>query len=61
MPLCAIARCRLQLVFTRSATGALHDIAEGFPWSRDSYHIYSRANHNSVLGKPPLHGNDLVL
>ncbi|KAF5842717.1 pyridoxal phosphate-dependent transferase [Dunaliella salina] len=39
-----------QLVFTRSATGALQLVGETFPWSASSMFRYLRTNHNSVLG-----------
>mmetsp|Transcript_19003 Transcript_19003/g.53201 ORF Transcript_19003/g.53201 Transcript_19003/m.53201 type:complete len:843 (+) Transcript_19003:23-2551(+) len=39
-----------QLVFTRSATGALQLVGETFPWSGSSMFRYLRTNHNSVLG-----------
>eukprot|EP00201_Polytomella_parva_P019889 CAMPEP_0175045484 /NCGR_PEP_ID=MMETSP0052_2-20121109/4452_1 /TAXON_ID=51329 ORGANISM="Polytomella parva, Strain SAG 63-3" /NCGR_SAMPLE_ID=MMETSP0052_2 /ASSEMBLY_ACC=CAM_ASM_000194 /LENGTH=457 /DNA_ID=CAMNT_0016309027 /DNA_START=682 /DNA_END=2052 /DNA_ORIENTATION=- len=39
-----------QLVFTRSATGALQLVGETFPWSAKSVYRYLRENHNSVLG-----------
>lgn len=39
-----------QVVFTRSATGALKLVGETFPWSRASTFAYLRENHNSVLG-----------
>ncbi len=41
----------LQLVFTRSATGALQLIGEMFPWSGGSQYAYLRSNHKSVLGE----------
>lgn len=39
-----------QLVWTRSGTGALHNLGETFPWERRSRFAYLSANHNSVLG-----------
>ncbi|KAJ9529686.1 hypothetical protein QJQ45_014473, partial [Haematococcus lacustris] len=39
-----------QLVFTRSATGALKLVGETFPWSPASQFRYLRENHVSVLG-----------
>lgn len=39
-----------QLVFTRSATGALQLIGEMFPWGPASQYAYLRSNHKSVLG-----------
>ena len=39
-----------QVVFTRSATGALQIVGETFPWSQGSIFAYLRENHNSVLG-----------
>ena len=40
----------LQVVFTKSATGALKLVGETFPWGKDSAFRYLRENHNSVLG-----------
>jgi molybdenum cofactor sulfurtransferase len=40
-----------ELVFVRSATGALQALGESFPWTRDSHFAYLVSNHNSVLGK----------
>ncbi|KAK3131055.1 hypothetical protein QOZ80_6BG0501430 [Eleusine coracana subsp. coracana] len=37
-------------VFTSGATAALKLVGECFPWSRDSYYMYTMENHNSVLG-----------
>jgi hypothetical protein len=39
-----------QVVFTRSATGALKLVGETFPWAPGSTFAYLRENHNSVLG-----------
>jgi molybdenum cofactor sulfurtransferase len=39
-----------QVVFTRSATGALKLVGETFPWGPGSEFVYLRENHNSVLG-----------
>ena len=39
-----------QVVFTKSATGALKLVGETFPWGKDSTFRYLRENHNSVLG-----------
>jgi molybdenum cofactor sulfurtransferase len=39
-----------QVVFTRSATGALKLVGETFPWAPGSEFVYLRENHNSVLG-----------
>eukprot|EP00798_Chlamydomonas_sp_ICE-L_P024132 gene24132-9714_t len=39
-----------QVVFTRSATGALKMVGETFPWDEGSKFRYLRENHNSVLG-----------
>ncbi|KAL4443065.1 hypothetical protein ABPG77_008556 [Micractinium sp. CCAP 211/92] len=39
-----------ELVFTRSATGALQLIGEMFPWGPASQFAYTRSNHKSVLG-----------
>eukprot|EP00892_Ulva_mutabilis_P009776 jgi/Ulvmu1/7170/UM034_0078.1 len=39
-----------QVVFTKSATGALQLTGEAFPWTDDSVFRYTRENHNSVLG-----------
>jgi molybdenum cofactor sulfurtransferase len=40
-----------EVVFTRSATGALHLLGEAFPFSsRGSNYAYLVSNHNSVLG-----------
>jgi molybdenum cofactor sulfurtransferase len=38
------------LIFTASATASLRLLAESFPWSKDSLYLYTRDNHNSVLG-----------
>jgi hypothetical protein len=40
-----------QLIWTRSATGALHLLGEAFPWTEDSVFAYLTSNHNSVLGE----------
>ncbi|XP_020269187.1 molybdenum cofactor sulfurase isoform X2 [Asparagus officinalis] len=37
-------------IFTSGATAALKLIGECFPWSRESYYVYTMENHNSVLG-----------
>lgn len=50
----------LQLVFTRSATGALQLIGEMFPWSSSSTYAYARSNHKSVLGEPAAHAPAVV-
>jgi molybdenum cofactor sulfurtransferase len=41
---------RYTLIFTASATASLRLLAESFPWSKDSLYLYTRDNHNSVLG-----------
>lgn len=38
------------VIFTASATASLRLLAESFPWSNDSLYMYTRDNHNSVLG-----------
>lgn len=38
------------VIFTASATASLRLLAESFPWSQDSLYLYTRDNHNSVLG-----------
>eukprot|EP00824_Muranothrix_gubernata_P016906 TRINITY_DN3473_c0_g2_i2.p1 TRINITY_DN3473_c0_g2~~TRINITY_DN3473_c0_g2_i2.p1 ORF type:complete len:441 (+),score=69.88 TRINITY_DN3473_c0_g2_i2:51-1325(+) len=38
------------VVFTSGATGALKLVGESFPWTHDSHFLYTRVNHNSVLG-----------
>ncbi|OHT11811.1 molybdenum cofactor sulfurase [Tritrichomonas foetus] len=38
------------VIFTASATASLRLLAESFPWSKDSLYLYTRDNHNSVLG-----------
>ena len=38
------------VIFTASATASLHLLAESFPWSANSLYLYTRDNHNSVLG-----------
>lgn len=38
------------VIFTASATASLRLLAESFPWSHDSLYLYTRDNHNSVLG-----------
>lgn len=38
------------LIFTSGTTGGLKIVGETFPWSKNSEYVYSRANHNSVLG-----------
>ncbi|XP_026666305.2 molybdenum cofactor sulfurase isoform X3 [Phoenix dactylifera] len=37
-------------IFTSGATAALKLVGEGFPWSRESWYMYTMENHNSVLG-----------
>jgi len=37
-------------IFTSGATAALKLVGECFPWSRESYYVYTMENHNSVLG-----------
>jgi molybdenum cofactor sulfurtransferase len=37
-------------IFTASATASLRLVAESFPWSANSLFLYTRDNHNSVLG-----------
>lgn len=39
-----------QLIFTRSATAGLHMVGELLPWGPGSAFLYTRSNHNSVLG-----------
>lgn len=38
------------VIFTASATASLRLLAESFPWSDESLYLYTRDNHNSVLG-----------
>lgn len=38
------------VIFTASATASLRLLAESFPWSSNSLYLYTRDNHNSVLG-----------
>lgn len=38
------------VIFVASATQALKLIGEIFPWSKDSLYLYTKYNHNSVLG-----------
>ena len=38
------------VIFTQSATAALHLIGDAFPWSNQSEYLYAKHNHNSVLG-----------
>jgi molybdenum cofactor sulfurtransferase len=38
------------VVFVASATQALKLVGESYPWTSDSKFIYTRVNHNSVLG-----------
>ena len=38
------------VIFTASATSSLKLLAESFPWSNESLYLYTRDNHNSVLG-----------
>lgn len=38
------------VIFTASATASLRLLAESFPWTEDSLYLYTRDNHNSVLG-----------
>lgn len=45
-----VPRGTYTVIFTSGATGALHLIGESFPWSEDSKYLYSKQNHNSVLG-----------
>ncbi|XP_042407238.1 molybdenum cofactor sulfurase-like isoform X2 [Zingiber officinale] len=37
-------------IFTSGATAALKLIGECFPWSSESFYMYTMENHNSVLG-----------
>jgi hypothetical protein len=37
-------------LFTSGATSALKLVGKFFPWSRGSYYMYTKENHNSVLG-----------
>lgn len=39
-----------EIIFTKSATGALALLAESFPWSRGGNFAHLVSNHNSVLG-----------
>ena len=38
------------VIFTASATSSLKLLGESFPWSDQSLYMYTRDNHNSVLG-----------
>ena len=38
------------VIFTASATASLRLLAESFPWTSNSLYLYTRENHNSVLG-----------
>ncbi|KAH0793456.1 molybdenum cofactor sulfurase [Histomonas meleagridis] len=38
------------VIFTASCTASLRLLAESFPWSSKSLYLYTRDNHNSVLG-----------
>lgn len=38
------------IIFTSGTTGSLKIVGESFPWTKDSEFIYTRSNHNSVLG-----------
>eukprot|EP00703_Trepomonas_sp_PC1_P004744 JAP91862.1 Molybdenum cofactor sulfurase [Trepomonas sp. PC1] len=38
------------VIFTQSATAALHLVGDTFPFSNQSKWLYSKINHNSVLG-----------
>lgn len=38
------------VIFTAGATGALKLVAESFPFEKDSLYLYTKENHNSVLG-----------
>lgn len=38
------------VIFTASATASLRLLAESFPWTNGSLYMYTRDNHNSVLG-----------
>lgn len=38
------------VIFTASATSSLKLLGESFPWSNESLYLYTRDNHNSVLG-----------
>ena len=38
------------IIFTASATSSLKLLGESFPWSENSLYLYTRDNHNSVLG-----------
>jgi molybdenum cofactor sulfurtransferase len=38
------------VIFTASATASLRLLAESFPWTSDSVYLYTRDNHNSILG-----------
>ena len=41
---------KYMVIFTSGTTGALKIVGENFPWSHESQFLYTRANHNSVLG-----------
>ena len=43
-------RSSYSVIFTASATASLRLLAESFPWSSTSLYLYTRDNHNSVLG-----------
>ncbi|KAK2961348.1 Molybdenum cofactor sulfurase [Blattamonas nauphoetae] len=38
------------VIFTPGTTGAIKIVGETFPWSTESTFLYTRSNHNSVLG-----------
>ena len=38
------------VIFTPSATGAIKLLGETFPFNNKSKFIYSRSNHNSIIG-----------
>ena len=39
-----------ECIFVQSATQALKLVGENFPWKKDSKYVFTRYNHNSVLG-----------
>lgn len=38
------------VIFTQSTTAGLRLLGDAFPWTKKSKYLYSKVNHNSVLG-----------
>ncbi|GBG70232.1 hypothetical protein CBR_g6363 [Chara braunii] len=50
LAMCNAPATEYKCVFTAGATAALKLVGETFPWSLESYFLYTQENHNSVLG-----------